>query len=206
MKELDYKTLLRDLVELSWKHKNPHINTCLSALPVICEIYNEQPNGIFVLSKGHAWYALVVVLRALRYNPKVEYTHPEIDVANGVWCSTGSLGHGLPIAIGLALGFPDRKVNVLLGDNEAMEGTFWECLHIIEHFGIGNIRIHIDANGRGATEEVFSRLDTVLKPKAYIVSHATTRGAGIPYCEAHPDWHKHDLTEADYKSIKDELQ
>ena len=197
--------LVRDLVMLSWQTKNPHLNAALSALPIIVEIFQRRPKTRFILSAGHAYLALVVYLLTQKKNPCLKYTHPEIDAAQGIEATTGSLGHGLPMAIGLAIARPDEHVDVLLGDNEAMEGTTWEGLHLISGLRLKNITVHINNNGRGAVGECFSPVHSVMHDLPFVYVNLTKRGHGIKYCEAHPDWHKHDLTEADYNAIMEEL-
>ena len=61
-----------------------------------------KKNDKFILSKSHASFPLCILLRKKGYNPKLS-THLEIDKKNGINCTTGSLGHGLPIATGMAL-------------------------------------------------------------------------------------------------------
>jgi transketolase len=67
----------------------------------------------FILSKGHCSYPLYILLREKGYNPKIS-THPDIDVENGIYCTTGSLGHGLPIGVGTMYSVPAIGVKVRL--------------------------------------------------------------------------------------------
>jgi len=203
---LDDKALLRSLVELSYKQGNTHMMSALTALPIITKIYREHPGTMFILSKGHAWLAHAVVLQAMGYKPNVVQTHPNRDAANGVICTTGSLGHGLPIALGIALAMPEQRVDVLLGDAECMEGTFWECLNICHAFRVRNLHIHIDWNGHGATGRTMCSPHALLcNHIQFLTFHLAIRGAGVALYERNPEWHVHKLTAEEYESILKEL-
>ena len=80
--------------------------------------------------------------------------HPDSRHLPGVEASTGSLGHGFPTAVGLALGLKiQKKINkiiVLLGDGECHEGTIWESAHVANNLNLGNICAIIDWNGSAA--------------------------------------------------------
>ena len=103
----------------------------------------------FILSKGHACYPLYILLRGKGYNPKIS-GHPDIDKKNGISCTTGSLGHGLPIGVGMALARKllnkDGRVYVLIGDGEIQEGTTWESSLIASHHKLDNLTVIIDHN------------------------------------------------------------
>ena len=84
-------------------------------------------------------------------------------MANGINATTGSLGHGLPIAVGRALGRKKSglkgKVYVMISDGECQEGTTWESLLIANHHSLANLVVIVDDNGIQAlshTEEVLS--------------------------------------------------
>src|SRR4051812_33407854 len=112
------KDLKKRIIEISYKHKLSHLGSCLTAVDIIDEIFQvKKPNEKFVLSSGHAGLALYVVLE--KYEKKdfdgnlipldaeeiFEHhgTHPDRCKACHLDCSTGSLGQGLPIAVGMAL-------------------------------------------------------------------------------------------------------
>lgn len=200
------KQLLKDLVKLSYEKSNSHLMSCLTALPIIVDIHNRNPETIFILSKGHAWFAYAAFLLSKGYKPDLYLSHPNRDPQNKVWCTTGSLGHGLPIGIGIALGDPDCHIDVLCGDAECLEGTFWESLHIIEALDIQNITIHIDANDYGATGKVFDNPTAFLFTLPCIKVHQTKRGEGVKLYEQNPEWHNHIITDAEYKQIIEELK
>ena len=89
------------------------------------------------------------MLRDYGYKPDIT-THLEIDKKNGIECTTGSLGHGLPMSVGMALAKKIKKdkskVFVLLSDGECQEGTTWESLLIASSLKLNNLIILIDYN------------------------------------------------------------
>lgn len=116
----------------------------------------------FILSKGHAAAALYATLREFGFfddeDLEVNFgkagsdymTHVSSKIP-GVEVSTGSLGHGLPIGVGMALSIPRDKrqrhdVIVLVGDGELQEGTTWESLLIASHFNLCNLTMVVDRN------------------------------------------------------------
>ena len=89
--------------------------------------------------------------------------HPDMNKIPGVEMSTGSLGHGLSVAVGMALSArldnEDWRVFVLLGDGETNEGMVWEAVQAASHYKLGNITAIIDRNRLsldGPTEEIMS--------------------------------------------------
>ena len=144
-KELRLKT-----VEMSIEHGDAHFGGCFSEIEILLSVFNRlKEEDRFILSKGHASYPYYVLLREKGFNPKITL-HPDKDIANGIYCTTGSLGHSLPIAVGLALA---KKIEgekgiiyVLLGDGECQEGTTWETLPLIKQYQLDNIVVIVDDN------------------------------------------------------------
>lgn len=135
---------------------------------------NWEDRDRFVLSKGHAaplYYALLSrfgyiqadELCRLRKMGCMLQGHPDSKSTTGVEISTGSLGQGLSIANGMALGLRldkrDARVYALLGDGEVQEGMVWEAAMTSAHYKIDNLCAILDRNGLqidGAVEEVMS--------------------------------------------------
>ncbi|MEW5934342.1 MAG: transketolase [Bacillota bacterium] len=128
----------------------------------------------FVLSKGHACPALYAVLAERGFFPLDELWtlrrlgsslqgHPDMRKTPGVEASTGSLGQGLSVGLGMALagrldGAPWR-VYVLLGDGEIQEGQVWEAAMAAAHYGVDNLTAILDWNGLqidGPNDEVMT--------------------------------------------------
>jgi transketolase len=164
-----------------------HIGPAMSLVEIISELYDSilvhNPNDpssntrdIFILSKGHGCLALYAVLAQHSYFPVQELDsfckfesrlggHPEWHELPGVEFSTGSLGHGLAIGVGVAKAFKiknelTRKVFVVLGDGELGEGSIWESAAHASKHKLDNLNVFIDYNKFQANGEV----DSVLPP------------------------------------------
>jgi transketolase len=139
----------------------------------------------FILSKGHAAPALYAVLAESGYIPVDELMtlrklgcrlqgHPSMTVTPGVEMSTGSLGHGLAVANGMALAAKlDRKLNriyVLCGDGEMDVGEIWESAMLASHYKLDNVTMYLDRNMLqldGPTEKIMSIEPLADKWKAF---------------------------------------
>lgn len=146
------------LLEISVKHHLSHLGSCLTALPIIEEIYaKKKPEDKFVLSSGHAHLAHLVVQESLG-NGNAE----ELVEAHGIHCerkagcdvSTGSLGQGLPLAVGIALADRAKDVWCLCSDGEVAEGSCWEALRVAKEQNLTNLKVYLNANGFGAYKEI----------------------------------------------------
>jgi transketolase len=156
------KELRKETFELAIQIGCPHIAPSLSTVEILLSVYGRiTKNDKFILSKGHGCVAWYVILRDLGYNPKLTQ-HPDIDVVNGIECTTGSLGHGLPIAVGMALANKlnksDGMVYVLMGDGECQEGTIWESSLIASQYELDNLCVIIDYN----RFQTLDRLDKIV--------------------------------------------
>jgi transketolase len=148
------------ILDIAYKHKIGHLGSYLTAVDIIDNIYfKKNKDDIFILSSGHAALALYVVLE--KYESKNAETlfnkhggHPHRCESDGIYCSTGSLGLGITVAIGRALANPTRKVYVLISDGEAAEGSVWESLRFIEENNIKNIEVYVNINGYTAYDKI----------------------------------------------------
>lgn len=148
-----------------------HVGGSSSAADLLAALYfhylkqrPEQPEwpdrDRFVLSKGHANGALAAVLAQAGYFPEsllddfygyetLMGMHPDIKLA-GVEMSTGGLGHGLSVGVGMALGARMQKREfrtvVMLGDGELQEGSNWEAAMAAAHLGLSNLTAIVDFN------------------------------------------------------------
>lgn len=156
------KDIRKNILKLSYKAKSSHIGSCLSIVEILAVLYHNilKKKDRFILSKGHAALALYCTLYQKKYislktlnsfgsNKTILMNHVSHKV-NGVEFSTGSLGHGLPVAIGKAIKFKinkeKNKVYVLMSDGEINEGTTWEGLLFASHHKLDNLNIIIDYN------------------------------------------------------------
>lgn len=151
-----------------------------------CEKNSDYKNrDRFILSKGHASAALYAILAHCGYFGEEELLtfrkfgsklqgHPCCHKLKGVEISTGSLGQGLSIACGMALGLRldniNSKVYVLMGDGETEEGSVWEAAMNAVHNKLNNLIVFVDRNRLqidGSTEDVKSVGDVCAKFKAF---------------------------------------
>jgi transketolase len=150
--------LVKRILDISYQENLSHLSSCLSALPILEEIYTKkQEDEVFILSNGHAGLALYVVLEekygidpiALLHKHGI---HPGKDLDNKLYCSTGSLGSGLPIAIGHALADRTKNVYCMISDGECAEGSIWESLRFIHTAKLDNLQVYANINGMSAYE------------------------------------------------------
>lgn len=152
---LDYQELANRIIDISYQEQVPHLSSNMSALVGLIEIYSQKSDDeIFILSNGHAGLALYVILEKIYGIDAVMLLqkhgiHPGKDLENKLYCSTGSLGSGLPIAIGHALADPNKKVYCMVSDGECGEGSIWESLRYITDNQISNIEVYANINGQG---------------------------------------------------------
>ena len=130
--------------------KEAHLGGSFSLIEILVSTYEIMgKKDKFILSKSHASFPLCLFLKKKGLKAKLT-THLEIDPANGIHCTTGSLGHGLPIATGMAfakkLKKEQGKIFVLISDGECQEGTTWESLLIASKHKLDNLIILVDYN------------------------------------------------------------
>jgi len=188
IKELEKKAWLirKDIIRMISAAGSGHPGGSLSAADVMTALYFDEMNidpaepkkedrDYFVLSKGHVCPALYAALAHRGYFDTSELItlrklgsrlqgHPGVNKGlPGLEASTGSLGHGLSIAVGMALAFRlDGKANraySILGDGELDEGSVWEAAMSAAHYKLSNLCAIVDNNGLqidGAVEDVMN--------------------------------------------------
>jgi transketolase len=199
--------LKKRILEIAYKNKLSHLGSYLSSLEIIEEIYkNKKSEDIFILSSGHAALALYVVLEAYEGRNAEELFkkhggHPHRDEKNGLYCSTGSLGLGITIAVGRALANPKRKVYVLISDGEAAEGSIWESLRFIYEQNIKNIEVYANINGYAAYDKI--DIEYLSKRLLSFLPNINLRYTSVnqyPFLKG-INAHYHIMSEEDYKLI-----
>jgi len=186
-----------DIVEMIAAAGSGHPGGSLSAADIVAVLYfgvmrhdphePESPSrDRFVLSKGHAAPVLYAALAEAGYFGREHLAtlrrlgsllqgHPDSNKTPGVEVSTGSLGQGLSVACGIALGLDpgpgdDRTVYCVLGDGECQEGQVWEAAMFASHKRLGNLVAIVDHNGLqidGACSEVMCLGDIEAKFAAF---------------------------------------
>lgn len=200
--------LLRRIVDIAYKNKLSHLGSYLSSVGIIDNIYREKgADDIFILSSGHCALALYAVVEKY-HDIDAEYLfskwggHPHRCEADGLYCSTGSLGMGITAAVGRAIANPDRTVHCLISDGECAEGSVWESLKFIYEHNIRNIKVYVNVNGYAAydavdTSYLIRRLRAFL-PNIEIV-HTTVNV--FPFLKG-INAHYHIMSEDDYNLAK----
>lgn len=175
------KQIRRDVVEMACTSGGPHVGSALSCVDILTVLYFGilrlepwEERDIFIMSKAHAAMALYSALAARGVIEKSllrEYcrnngalpAHLERFPARGIEASTGSLGHGFGIGLGMACGFKrknsGRRVFVLIGDGESQEGSIWEGALFAPRLGLDNFTAIMDYNnlqGYGRPSELCS--------------------------------------------------
>ncbi|MFY9140866.1 MAG: transketolase [Thermacetogeniaceae bacterium] len=194
--EAKAKTIRKNIISMLAEAGSGHPGGSLSSVEIVTALYfsvlrlkPEEPlwqdRDRFVLSKGHAAPLLYAALAERGFFPVDELLtlrklgsrlqgHPAWGMLPGVEASTGSLGQGLSIGLGMALAGRldqrDYRVYVLLGDGESQEGQVWEAAMAAAHYRAGNLTAILDYNGLqidGPIEEVMSPLPLPDKWRAF---------------------------------------
>jgi len=199
--------LKKRIVEIAYKHKLGHLGSYLSSVEIVDEIYSKMnKDDIFILSSGHASLAMYVcVEKYFGIDAEILFLkhggHPHRDEKNKIYCSTGSLGLGLPIALGRALANPNRKVWVLISDGEAAEGSIWESLKTIYELNINNIEVFVNINGLCAYKEVdIDYMSTRLKVFLPRIELRYTTVEQYPFLKG-LNAHYHIMSEENYNQV-----
>lgn len=154
------KKLYHRLLDICYKNKLHHLGSYFSCLEILNQIYSEMnEDDIFILSNGHAVVALYVVLEeyhGLDAQKLLEQygEHPKRNELDKIYCSTGSLGMGITVAVGRALANPNRNVYCMISDGECAEGSVWEALRFAYENNVSNLKIYVNANGWAAYDAV----------------------------------------------------
>jgi transketolase len=202
------KQLRKDIVDVTSWAGGAHIGGGMSVIDILTILYfkylnidparpNWEDRDRLVLSKGHAAVAYAPVLARRGFFPVEELKtfnkfkspfgmHPDSCKVLGCDASTGSLGHGLPMAVGMAIGArvlgKDLKVYCIVGDGECNEGTIWEALMAASQFKLTNLITIIDRNRLmidGPTEEVMGVEPLADKLEAFGMDVITVDGHNL---------------------------
>ena len=187
----------KEILNMLYKAGSGHPGGSLSSVELLVDLYYNHMNfnsknsldknrDYFVLSKGHVCPVLYAVLAQIGCFPKEELDtlrkigsrlqgHPAKDKKlPGIEISTGSLGYGLSIGVGIAKGMKtlnqNNRVYVLMGDGEQQEGSIWEAVMAAPHFKLDNLCAIIDCNGLqidGKVEDVLNINPIADKYKAF---------------------------------------
>ena len=238
------------ILQSCFKIKEGHIGSAFSVIEILYVIFKRYfKKHYFILSKGHAAIGVFAVMNHFKILKNKDYKsfcklnsrlggHPDSTKLPNLNFSTGSLGHGLPVSSGLAFGLKmkndKRKIICLIGDQELMEGTTWESLHIISNYNLNNILLIIDRNNSDFRSIKFIKLKKRLsvfcdkisevnghnvksltnaiekaiknKKSFQILIANTIKGKGISSIENNPAWHHRAPSKEEMKNFKVELK
>ena len=179
------KEIRKSIIEMVYNAKSGHPGGALSITDILTVLYFYELNvnvnnpkyenrDRLVLSKGHSSPALYAVLAEKGFFPKNDLItfrkidsylqgHPDMNKVPGVDMSSGSLGQGLSVSNGMALGAKldrkDYRVYCILGDGEIEEGQVWEAAMTASHYNLDNLCVIVDNNGLqidGKTKDVMN--------------------------------------------------
>lgn len=161
-----------NILDMLTKAKSSHLGCSFSVVDILAVVYHafidvesikqqRLDRDYFILSKGHSAAALYAalasagiiseeILKTHYQDGSVLCGHPMKGALPGIESSTGSLGHGLSLGVGLALAAKhngtNNKVYVLVGDGECQEGSVWEAVTMAARFKLNNLTVIVDYN------------------------------------------------------------
>jgi len=198
----------KDIVEIAVKNGTGHIAPSLSCVDIIVALYYSVMNlsddaswegrDRFILSKAHGCYGVYAILSDKGYIARQDWENfnkgsfltgcIERHTANGIEASCGSLGHGLPLAVGVAFGAKlqnkDYRVYCVIGDGEMQEGSMWEAIQFAVKHRLSNLTIIVDNNGLQAMDYLQNVL-TITGRKDDLLRKFEAFGYEVKTCDGH---------------------
>ena len=251
------RRMKRHIMQAAFAGGEGHIASGFSILDIlwvlydrVLKLYPDDPHhddrDRFILSKGHGSLGLYAVLAEKGFFPMTDLQtftnydsrlggHPDRNKVPGVEASTGSLGHGLPMAVGKAFALRikknARRVYTLIGDGECNEGSIWEAAALAGHHKLANLTCIVDYNhstdralflgdiaGKFEAfnwavqrisghdhEAVYRALIKVDPEKPSMIVAETIKGMGSKLMEGNPAWHHRAPSQAELDQILQEL-
>lgn len=248
--------LKKTILKASSNAKEGHVPSAFSILDILWVLYDrilnidptnpkDETRDRLIVSKGHSSLGIYAVLAEKGFFSVSDLSdfckfesilggHPDRNKVPGVEASTGSLGHGLPMAIGVALGLKIKKIDsrvfTIIGDGECNEGTIWESLLLASHHNLSNLICVVDYNrstdralkiddlSKKFTafgwetltinghdhEEIFEALNTKSDRPIAVIAE-TIKGYGCKSLENNPAWHHRAPMDAEMDDLIKEL-
>jgi len=248
---MNRKSIIKKIIDICYINKEGHLGSSLSVLDILYVLYKNYIKNItsknrnrLILSKGHSVLGFYVILNEFNLlnediNNFCKFDsniggHPS-DKLKGVEVSTGSLGHGLPVGIGMAMSYKIQNYNnqiyVIVGDGEMNEGSIWEALLLAPQHNLNNITCILDYNRSNDRALKIDNIQNKLKAfnwhcieidghdhaqihealdykhdnKPTFIIANTVKGKGIHFMENNPEWHHKIPNESEYREIIDIL-
>ena len=247
----------KNILKASYYGKEGHITSALSIVDILFVLYDGVMNialdnmhaedrDYLILSKGHASLAHAAILEAKKFITKSELMsycshesilggHLDKIKVPGVEASTGSLGHGIAISIGVALASKIKKIQnrifVIVGDGECNEGTFWESMLLGANHDLDNLCCIIDYNRSNdralkldsleeklnafgwsvevidghAHNDIIRSTNNIFPGKPKAIIANTIKGCGVKEMENNPAWHHRSPSKEELKEMIKEL-
>jgi len=251
------KRMKKTILEAACASREGHVPSAFSVMDILWVLYDRilsfnpsdpdwEDRDRFILSKGHASLGLYAVLGEKGFFPadllcdfgKFDSPfggHPDHLKIPGVEASTGSLGHGFPMSVGIAMGLKIRKkpskIFTLIGDGECNEGSVWESALLAAHHGLLNLCCIVDYNhstDRALSvgnltakftafgwesrtidghdhDQIFDALIQTPQGRPTAVIAETVKGRGCKTIENNPAWHHRSPTQTELRSLLEEL-
>lgn len=252
------KEMKRQIIQTAHLADEGHVPSAYSVLDLLWVLYDRvmkinpgHPDDLmmdrFILSKGHASLGLYAVLSEKGFFDKslmdtfgkydsILGGHPDRNKIPGVEASTGSLGHGFPMAVGVALALKIKRspsrVFTLVGDGECNEGSIWEAALLATHHNLNNLICIIDYNHstdralnvgdlgikfeafgwQGCEidghdhEQIYNALRDTPRDKPLAVIANTIKGRGCRIMENNSAWHRRSPTKDELVEILESLE
>jgi transketolase len=241
---LSARKIRQNILRASYEAGACHIGSALSCVEILMVLYSGilKEDDVFIFSKASGACTLYEILAEKGIIDRQEvsdylkkYPLAGREVPGVIW-SAGSLGHGLPIAVGMALADKKRKVYCLVSDGEMQEGTTWESALFANQYNLNNLTVIVDRNffqACGKTEDILKleplakkweafgwgtktinghslvEIENSLKllhKKPLLIIAKTVKGKGVSFCENEYSWQYRNLDEGLLKLALKELE
>ena len=246
------------MLNVAFSAQEGHLGSSFSVIDILYVLYDEilnispqdvlsQDRDYLILSKGHASLAHAAILECKKFisedqlmsfcsHESILGGHLDKTKVHGVEASTGSLGHGISISIGIALALKikgvSNKVYTIVGDGESNEGTFWESMLLGSHHNLDNLCCIVDYNRSNDRALKLDSIEDKLKAFGWSVdvidghNHVeisrslnnfttgrpkaiianTIKGKGVKRMEGAHAWHHRSPSKQELKSMIEELK
>ena len=198
------QNLKKRILEISFKNNLSHLGSCFTSVDLLDAIYQiKKKNEPVILSCGHAGLALYCVIEKYGGKNAEEIfrhhgVHPDRCEICNIDCSTGSLGQGFPISVGMALSDRSKKVYCLISDCECAEGSIFEAFRIMGENKLKNLHVYLNWNGWGAYKEI--KYNPLPEEFDQLYTEVITSMSEYPEYLQGQDAHYHIMTKEEYET------